>query len=320
VVRAAGPADLPAILDLVALAMGEERTDRDDRFYSWKHLDNPFGPSPAWVACDDETVVGFRTFLRWDFLLDGAVTRAARAVDTATHPDYQGRGIFTELTLAGLEDLTAEGVQLIFNTPNDKSRPGYLKMGWTQVGRLPAWVHVTKPWSALRLLRSRVAAEKWSLPTERAAAADLVLADDRGLEALLASQPPVTGCTTRRTPAYLRWRYSFEPLAYRAVTGPSGAADGVVVFRLRRRGRCVEAAVDEILVPGAEPAAVRRLLRTAVRQAGADYALVLSPARPSRSWLRLSGQGPILTTRPLDGTAPLALDAWHLSLGDVELF
>ena len=33
----------------------------------------------------------------------------------------------------------------MFNTPNDKSRPGYLKMGWHQVGRPPSSVRVRSP-------------------------------------------------------------------------------------------------------------------------------------------------------------------------------
>src|SRR4029079_3500391 len=101
----------------------------------WKHVDNAFGRSPMWVACDGERIAGFRAFMRWEFEGAGEVKRAVRTVDTATHPDYQGQGIFTKLTLAGLEELAAEGVDFVFNTPNDKSRPGYLKMGWHVLGR-----------------------------------------------------------------------------------------------------------------------------------------------------------------------------------------
>ncbi len=39
-------------------------------------------------------MIGFRTFLRWEFEDAGRVVRAVRAVDTATHPDHRGRGIF----------------------------------------------------------------------------------------------------------------------------------------------------------------------------------------------------------------------------------
>src|SRR4029077_13661343 len=131
-------------LDLLANALGWSASAGLPEFFDWKHRENPFGESPGWVAVDGTRVVGFRTFLRWE-LEDGAgATRTAvRAVDTATHPDYQGRGIFRALTLLAVEEMTAEGVEFVFNTPNDKSRPGYLTMGWHEVGRLPTRARIT---------------------------------------------------------------------------------------------------------------------------------------------------------------------------------
>ena len=75
----------------------------------------------------------------------GRVYRAGRAVDTATHPDWRRRGFFEHMTTALTERLTAEGFDLTFNTPNQFSLPGYLKMGWAEVGRLPLRVKVRRP-------------------------------------------------------------------------------------------------------------------------------------------------------------------------------
>ena len=77
-----------------------------------------------WVALAGSRVVGFRAFLRWELVgPDGRVRYAARAVDTATDPDFQGRGIFTRLTLEALDALPADGVELVFNTPNARASP-----------------------------------------------------------------------------------------------------------------------------------------------------------------------------------------------------
>ena len=102
---------------------------------------------------------GFRTLMRWEFLDGERVVRAVRAVDTATHPDYQGRSIFTRLTLHALDELVAEGVEFVFNTPNEQSRPGYLKMGWQVVGQLPtavAFHRWKRPTPMLPATRSRL--------------------------------------------------------------------------------------------------------------------------------------------------------------------
>ena len=93
-------ADRDAILDLLRVSLGREVDDRYEALFAWKHVENAFGPSPAWIACDGDRIAGFRTLMRWEFLDGDQVVRAVRAVDTATHPDYQGRGIFTRLTLA----------------------------------------------------------------------------------------------------------------------------------------------------------------------------------------------------------------------------
>ena len=67
------------------------------------------------------------------------------AVDTATDPEHHGRGIFRALTTQGVERLADDGVAWVFNTPNDASRPGYLKMGWTAIGALPVSIVARSP-------------------------------------------------------------------------------------------------------------------------------------------------------------------------------
>src|SRR5678816_264411 len=133
--RRALPGDRPEIVGLAARALGWAGDDRDAAFFSWKHDDNPHGPSPAWVAETDGRLVAFRTFLRWRLTRGHDTIDVVRAVDTATDPEFQGRGLFTRLTLAAVEELTADGVAAVYNTPNTQSRPGYLKMGWQELGR-----------------------------------------------------------------------------------------------------------------------------------------------------------------------------------------
>ena len=71
-----------------------------------------------------------------------------------------------------------QGVAHVFNTPNEQSRPGYLKMSWQQVGKLPVEVWFRSPVSAASALRVRVPADKSSLPTAVASSAEDVLGDD----------------------------------------------------------------------------------------------------------------------------------------------
>jgi GNAT superfamily N-acetyltransferase len=317
--------DEAAVLELLQASLGWVPDSQYERFFAWKHRENPFGRSPAWVALDGDRIAGFRVFLRWEFTRAGspdATIRTVRAVDTATHPDYQGRGIFSRLTLHAIEALRAEGVGFVFNTPNDQSRPGYLKMGWKPVARLPVLFRPRSIGALVAVARARVPAEKWSLPTAAGQSAPEML-DDRAAVAdlLRACGSTTTGMQTNRTPEFMAWRYGFAPLAYRVLLAGPTLADGLVVFRLRRRGGAVEAAVCDVLVPDARPAAIARLLRKVLRESGADYAVRIGGRHvPRAGSLPLPGQGPTLVWRSVaDDTMPEP-DAWRLVLGDVELF
>jgi GNAT superfamily N-acetyltransferase len=316
-VREFEPADEAEVLELLAASLGWVPDELHARLFAWKHRENPFGVSPAWVATSGGQVVGFRTFLRWEFVLDGRPVRAVRAVDTATHPDHQGRGIFTALTTHALAALREERVDFVFNTPNERSRRGYLRMGWQPVRRLPVLARPASVASLARIVRARTPADKWSLETAAGSPIEELLGAP-GVDALLGSLPD-DGLRTRRSAAYLRWRYGFAPLGYRTVGAGAGGRDGAVIFRLRRRGPAVEAAVCEELVPAGNASLTRRLLGQVLRTTGADYAIRLGDDGPRVGCVPLPGQGPTLLYRALVRTTQPAPKTWRLALGDIEL-
>jgi len=323
VVRRATERELPDILTLAAAALGWREGEPNEALFRWKHRENPFGSSPMWVAEVDGRLAGFRTFVRWQWERDvePRIAHAVRAVDTATHPDFQGRGIFTKLTLGAIEELASEGIDFVFNTPNDKSRPGYVKMGWKVVGRLPVRVRLSGPSAAVRMVSSRVPADKWSIESDVGLEPSVAFANTAAIGSLLASQPPVRGLRTCRSVAFLRWRYGLGPLAYRVLQATDDAVDGLLVFRLRMRGGAVEAVVDDVIVPEARADVERRLVRELARRSGADYLIRIDHRRlPPGGFVPLPRQGPILTWRAVTEDAMPLLSEWDVRLGDIELF
>jgi hypothetical protein len=319
ILRAAVPEDTPSIIELLCLSLGWQPDERHRALFAWKHRDNVFGPSPSWVAVDEEGVVGVRIFMRWGFRFGDRAIQAVRAVDTATHPRARGLGVFRALTLLGVEEMKAQGVDWVFNTPNDQSLGGYLSMGWRRLGRIsvglrPAGVRVVP-----RLAASRVPADLWSVPTSAGEDAASVLAEGGELAELLASQPPTAGVRTAQSAPYLRWRYGSGPVGYRALPAGASLRDGVVFFRLRRRGPATEVAITDTLVPAGDARLAGRLSRRLLRACGGDYAILLGPSRPP-GWLRLPRMGPVLTWRALVDTEVPPIEQWELSTGDVELF
>ncbi len=314
ILRRADEADLDAIVELASLSLGWAPGEPHAELFRWKHMDNPFGPSPMWVAESGGRLAGFRALMRWELLDEsGRTWRAVRAVDTATHPDFQRRGIFSKLTLGAVREMADEGVDIVFNTPNAQSRPGYLKMGWIDVGRLPVTFRPTSLGALVRIARARTAAQKWSEPSPVGVCATEALADS-GVEELLAGQPPPTGLVTPLSVDYLRWRYGLEPLHYRA-WAPDGPGKAMVLFRVRRRGEARECSVGTVLVPGANKRAARRLLSGLAKAVDADYLLCMGVR-----FLPMPRQGPRLTARKVTSAPNANIGQWHFQLGDVEPF
>jgi GNAT superfamily N-acetyltransferase len=320
-VRRAGEDDVATIIELASAALGWRAGEPNEQLFRWKHRDNAFGPSPMWVAQIDGRLAGFRTFLRWRFVRpDGSIAHAVRAVDTATHPDFQGRGVFTRLTLGALDELATESVDFVFNTPNAQSRPGYLKMGWQVVGRPPVAVRPAGVGALVRMMRARVPAGKWSLPTDVGHDPAEVFADEK-VDELLGGQPAPDGLRTERNRAFYAWRYGLEPLRYRVICVGDDPARGFVVFRLRGRGSAVEAVVADVVVPGGDRRGEGPLLDTLADATHPDYLIRIDRGlRPRHRFVRLPRQGPILTWRAVNQTDMPPLDAWRLTLGDIELF
>lgn len=346
-VRRARPEDRGAILDLLAETFGAGGLVDDPAFWDWKHERSPFGPSPCLVAEADGRPVALRAFLPWRFRSGDREVRAVRAVDTATHPDWRGRGLFRRLTLRLAEELAAEGVAFVFNTPNRYSLPGYLGMGWRDAGRLPVWVRPRRPLRVARTLVAPGASSDEADPLAGDPAEGLAgLLGDPGLPALLeaaATRARADGrYHTLRTPEYLRWRYAEVPrLVYGARWRLDRAAGSAAVIARRKLRRGLrELMVAEVLVSGGDgPREAARLLRGLIDETGADVATALAArgtpeadALSRAGFLRLPGAGPRLVVRPLarngapEGTGgredrdPTDRRSFRPALGDLELF
>jgi len=128
-IREAKETDISEIVKVLKASLGEDQLELSEKVWHYKHIDNPFGKSIVLIAVENEKIIGVRAFMRWEWKYASNKYSALRAVDTATHPQHQGKGIFKKLTLKAVELAKSNNDNFIFNTPNEQSRPGYLKMG-----------------------------------------------------------------------------------------------------------------------------------------------------------------------------------------------
>ncbi len=302
--------DVLPVLDLLRAALGEPPLlRRTPELFGWKHFDNPFGRSLAVIAEIDDRIVGLRAFMRWDLITPGGGTlRCVRAVDTATHPDYQRRGIFRRLTEETLELAVAQDIDLVFNTPNEKSGAGYLSMGWTEIGQIGVMARPSP-----RLATDRRPAGS--------AEPDQFLADPEPAIPLTVNDRSPRGLRTPRNEAYLRWRFGSHPTArYFRVD----SADSTAVVRPNIRSGRRELIVADVYGP--HPSAA---MRQAAKKSRSGYvAAWFSPGSPERAAALRSGLLPVpgvtaltLMARPLkDLDVDIeSMDSWDLAISDLEL-
>ena len=315
-VRPATEKDIPRIVALLKVALGDGSTEKSEALWRWKHVDNPFGVSPVLVAEGDDELIGVRAFMPWSWHLGGRTVSAVRAVDTATHPRHQGRGIFRQLTMQLVDDCAARYVGFIFNTPNRQSGPGYLKMGWSSLGRLPMCV---------RPVMGRRLASESTPPRESLETALSHDAIDRLLASWAVDRDGMTTSVTRR---YLRWRYLDYPsptAEYAAVGNLEAHRPYLAILRTKARLGFTEVRiVDFFALRGFDRRECRARVARAVGVAGPVVMTWAPQGRTPWPYQGLSGRmGPLVTVRPSNEGAPdgpRAFAWWQPSLGDMELF
>ena len=334
-IRPMDDGDVDRVVALLAEALGPAPGGVDRReLFVWKHLASPFGRSIALVAEAGGEIVGLRAFMRWPLATgegEGEVVHAVRAVDTATSPAMQRRGVFSALTRAGLEECRRQRIALVFNTPNSRSLPGYLQLGWRPVARWPVRI---LPRRSVKMARAAFrrdlrAGPGLEVPGEAADDAGIFLerrsAWVQGLVRRAAAG--TTALHTPRTMAYLRWRYASGPIRYVA----AGRGEAMVAARVRRRGPLTEAVICESLASPEGERDLRGLLRGFPAAVGADHGVVLGGtawreegvARRA-GYRRIPHAGMTFVVRLLEaktagGWDPLDARSWALTLGDLEV-
>lgn len=131
-IRAARPADMPAVYDLLSVCFPDARpglfqsqTENDSSF-RWRH---------ARLVQAGERIVGYVRVFKREMWLRGARLRAAGIGSVATHPDYQRRGLASDLLRDTVARLRRGRYHLSFLSTGIPEF--YERLGW-RIVRQPA--------------------------------------------------------------------------------------------------------------------------------------------------------------------------------------
>jgi predicted N-acetyltransferase YhbS len=90
-------------------------------FWRWLYLDNPAGEAVTVVAEDRGRIVGHFAYFPFRMQWQGRPFMGSKSVQAMVDPDYQGRGLFTQITQRLLRQAQANSVPLTYSCPNEKS-------------------------------------------------------------------------------------------------------------------------------------------------------------------------------------------------------
>jgi GNAT superfamily N-acetyltransferase len=329
-VRPMNAEDTEEIVRLLQTCLGGSGVPRTREFWEWKHVLNPFGNSVALVAEKNDRIIGLRVFARWRWKSGDREIHCVRAVDTVTHPDSRGLGVFSRLTSSLLEEVKKEGAAFVFNTPNKISMAGYSKLGWKLVTSLPIWIRPLRPLRlAIRFLRNRqVNPDSIGLNSVKPAIPkDVIEKSERSMNSEVRIH-------TNRTEAYLKWRYADIPgFHYQAQSCTEGDSAAAIISRTKPRHGAIELSLSEMIISPDSPG-VRigtQLLKDILEESPADYAVAIAADHtPEQSVLRnsnfipLRNKGPMFAVRVLNDQNGIPdcyfWSNWRCSIGDMEIF
>jgi GNAT superfamily N-acetyltransferase len=112
-------------------------------YLDWLYRCNPDGQVVGFDARDGDRLAAHYVCIPALAQVCGQQVRVLLSLNTATHPDYQGKGLFTQLAERTYEAGAALGYDCVYGVANANSTPGFIrKLKFQLVGPLQAMVGV----------------------------------------------------------------------------------------------------------------------------------------------------------------------------------
>lgn len=114
-----------------------------DHYFRWLYRDNPDGEVIGFDAWCDGRLAAHYVCVPTKVTINGCDVKALLSLNTATHPQFQGKGLFTQLAERTYDLATREGFDAVYGIANANSTPGFVrKLSFQLVESLKATIGV----------------------------------------------------------------------------------------------------------------------------------------------------------------------------------
>lgn len=112
--------------DLFASAF-PDATHLNMEYLKWLYFDNPDGNVQGFDAFYNGLLVGHYACIPVQCEIDGSLRKGLLSLNTATHPMYQGKGLFTQLAQMTYEKAISDNFKFVYGVANQNSTHGFVK-------------------------------------------------------------------------------------------------------------------------------------------------------------------------------------------------
>jgi len=114
-------------------------THLDTEYLAWLYRDNPDGEVVGFNAYENGILAAHYSCIPAQLSIRSSPIRGLLSLNTATHPNFQGRGLFTKLAKLTYEAGKKEGYECVYGIANANSTPGFTrKLGFQLLRQLEA--------------------------------------------------------------------------------------------------------------------------------------------------------------------------------------
>lgn len=96
-------------------------------YLTWQYVENPAGKAVGFNAWAGEELAAHYVAIPLRAMIEGAEVRGLLSLNTATHPDHQGKKLFTQLAEATYARAAELGYAFVVGVANANSTPGFTK-------------------------------------------------------------------------------------------------------------------------------------------------------------------------------------------------
>ncbi len=112
-------------------------------YFQWLYRDNPAGHAVGFDAYDKEKLVAHYVCVPSPMILHSRKAKSILSLNTATHPDYQGKGLFTKLATMTYDYAATLQFDFIYGVSNANSTSGFVrKLGFQLVAPIEARIGI----------------------------------------------------------------------------------------------------------------------------------------------------------------------------------